>query len=55
LKPGEKKTVTFAVDKEVLQTLNIDDEWLVESGDYRIMIGSSSKALYLKDTLTVKP
>lgn len=55
LNPGEKKTVTFTIDKEVLQTLNIDNEWLVESGDYRIMIGSSSKALYLKDTLTVKP
>ena len=55
LKPGEKKTVTFTIDKEVLQTLNIDNKWLVETGDYRIMIGSSSKALYLKDTLSVKP
>lgn len=55
LKPGEKKTVTFSIDKEVLQTLNIDNQWLVETGDYRIMIGSSSKALYLKDTLSVKP
>jgi len=55
LKPGEKKTVTFTIDKEVLQTLNIDNKWLVETGDYRIMIGSSNKALYLKDTLSVKP
>lgn len=55
LKVGETKIISFKLDKEVLQTLNINNVWEVAPGEYRIMIGSSSKALYLKDNLTVKP
>ncbi|WP_316845429.1 glycoside hydrolase family 3 C-terminal domain-containing protein [Pedobacter psychrodurus] len=55
LKAGETKVISFKVDKELLQTLNINNVWEVVPGEYRIMIGSSSKALYLKDNLTVKP
>jgi len=53
LKAGESKKVTFKIDKEVLQTLNDENKWNVEPGEYRLMIGSSSKALYLKENLTV--
>ena len=55
LKVGETKVISFILDREVLQTLNINNVWEVAPGEYRIMIGSSSKALYLKDNLTVKP
>ncbi len=55
LKAGETKVISFKLDKEVLQTLDINNVWGVVPGEYRIMIGSSSKALYLKDNLTVKP
>lgn len=55
LKVGETKVISFKLDKEVLQTLNINNVWEVAPGEYRIMIGSSSKSLYLKDNLTVKP
>jgi beta-glucosidase len=55
LKAGETKVISFKLDKEVLQTLNINNVWEVAPGEYRIMIGSSSKALYLKDNLMVKP
>nr|WP_315423501.1 glycoside hydrolase family 3 C-terminal domain-containing protein [uncultured Pedobacter sp.] len=55
LKVGETKIVSFKLDKEVLQTLDINNVWEVAPGEYRIMIGSSSKSLYLKDNLTVKP
>ncbi len=55
LKAGETKTISFQVGKTELQTLDINNVWRVASGAYRIMIGSSSKALYLKDNLTVKP
>lgn len=55
LKVGETKIISFKLDKEVLQTLDINNIWGVVPGAYRIMIGSSSKALYLKDNLTVKP
>lgn len=55
LKVGETKVISFKLDKEVLQTLNINNVWEVAPGEYRIMIGSSSKSLYLKDNLIVKP
>ncbi|NMN39728.1 glycoside hydrolase family 3 C-terminal domain-containing protein [Pedobacter sp. SG918] len=55
LKVGETKIISFKLDKEVLQTLNINNVWEVAPGEYRMMIGSSSKTLYLKDNLTVKP
>jgi len=55
LKAGETKLISFKLDKEVLQTLNINHVWEVAPGEYRIMIGSSSKSLYLKDNLIVKP
>ncbi|QNR83304.1 glycoside hydrolase family 3 C-terminal domain-containing protein [Pedobacter riviphilus] len=55
LKVGETKVISFKLDKEVLQTLNINNVWEVAPGEYRMMIGSSSKTLYLKDNLTVKP
>ncbi|GAA4210338.1 glycoside hydrolase family 3 protein [Pedobacter jeongneungensis] len=55
LKAGETKTVSFQLGKAELQTLDINNVWNVAPGEYRIMIGSSSKALYLKDNLMVKP
>ncbi|TBO42353.1 beta-glucosidase [Pedobacter kyonggii] len=55
LKVGETKVISFKMNKEVLQTLNINNVWEVAPGEYRIMIGSSSKSLYLKDNLIVKP
>lgn len=55
LKAGETKVVSFKVGKAELQTLDINNIWGVAPGEYRIVIGSSSKALYLKDNLTVKP
>jgi len=55
LKAGETKVISFKVDKGVLQTLDINNVWGVVPGEYRIMIGSSSKTLYLKENLTVKP
>lgn len=55
LKAEETKTVSFKLGKTELQTLDINNAWDVAPGEYRIMIGSSSKALYLKDNLMVKP
>jgi beta-glucosidase len=55
LKVGETRRISFKLDKEVLKTLNINNVWEVAPAEYRIMIGSSSKALYLKDNLIVKP
>ncbi|MCZ4245560.1 glycoside hydrolase family 3 C-terminal domain-containing protein [Pedobacter punctiformis] len=53
LKAGESKRLSFAISPDMLQMLNAEMETLTEPGDFRIMIGSSSKELQLKDTLTV--
>jgi beta-glucosidase len=53
LKPGESKQVSFQITPEMLQMLNDKMETVVEPGDFRIMIGSSSRELWLKDTLSV--
>ena len=55
LKPGESKKVTFTITPKELQILNAQNKWVVEPGDFRIMIGSSSKDLRLKQNITVIP
>src|SRR6202035_1465786 len=42
LKPGEKKTVDFAVTPEMLSMLNVDMHRVVESGVFELMVGPSS-------------
>lgn len=54
LQPGETKTVSFSLTPELLQMLNENMQWVVEPGDFRIMIGASSRDLRLKGTLHVK-
>jgi beta-glucosidase len=53
LKAGESKTITFDITPDMLEMLNADMKKTIEAGDFRIMIGSSSRELSLKDTLTV--
>ena len=43
LGPGESKTVTFALDREQLEYLGPDMQWIVEPGEFEIMIGTSSR------------
>jgi beta-glucosidase len=54
LKAGESKEVHFNITPEMLSMLNKEMQTVVEPGDFRIMIGASSKDLRLKGTLTVK-
>lgn len=42
LQPGENKIVTFSITPEKLSYTNMQMQWVVEPGDYEIMIGSSS-------------
>jgi beta-glucosidase len=43
LSPGEAKTVAFPIEPEHLAFTNIDKEFVVEPGDFEIMIGDSSR------------
>lgn len=54
LKPGETKTVTLDLKPEQLAFHNIDYKFVVEPGEFEIMVGNSSRdADLLKTTLTV--
>jgi beta-glucosidase len=53
LKAGETKEITFEITPDMLKMLNADMKTVIEPGDFRIMIGSSSKELILKDMLQV--
>ena len=49
LNVGETKTIRFIIDKEKLSFYNQKLEWVAESGDFELMIGSSSADIRLKD------
>jgi beta-glucosidase len=51
--PGEEKEVAFVIQPRDLQLYNIDEEWVVEPGDFRVMVGASSEDIRLQDVFTV--
>ena len=55
LKPGETKTVTFTLDKRAFAyySVNIHD-WHVETGEFDILIGKSSRDIVLTKTVNVE-
>ena len=54
LKAGEEKEITFEITPELLEQLDAELKPTVEPGEFRIMIGSSSRDLPLKATLTIR-
>lgn len=54
LKAGETKKLSFQLGTEELSMLDKDLKKLVEAGDFRIMIGASSKDIRLRGILNVK-
>jgi beta-glucosidase len=53
IKAGETKKVSFSITPAMLEMLNEQLQRVIEPGDFRIMIGSSSRELWLKDVLQV--
>lgn len=54
LNPGEEKEVNFELNKRSFAYYNTDiKDWHVESGEFEILIGKSSKNIVLKETVTV--
>jgi len=54
LAPGQEETVEFVLDKRAFAYYNADiKDWHVESGDFEILIGSSSKDIALRETIKV--
>ncbi len=48
LRPGESKTVSFDLGREQLEYLGPEMKWMVEPGDFDIMVGTSSRTEDLK-------
>lgn len=54
LEPGETKTVTVTLDKRAFAFYNVCvGDWTVESGDFEIMVGASSRDIRLSAKVTV--
>lgn len=55
LAPGETKTVTFTLDKRAFAYYSVRiHDWHVETGEFDIMIGKSSRDILLTKTVTVE-
>lgn len=55
LAPGETKTVTFTLDKRAFAYYSVKiHDWHVETGEFDIMIGQSSRDIVLTKTVTVE-
>jgi beta-glucosidase len=48
LQAGESKTINFEITKKHLEFVNRDMKWVVEPGDFEIMVGNSSQDSDLK-------
>ena len=54
LAPGETKTVTFTLDKQAFAYYNtVIHDWHVETGEFIIMAGKSSREIELEASVTV--
>lgn len=51
LEPGQTKTVTFMLTPYDLSLLNVDMDRVVESGDFKIMVGGMSPDYVAKDNI----
>ncbi|HHV11356.1 MAG TPA: glycosyl hydrolase [Clostridiales bacterium] len=54
LQPGETKTVTFELGKRAFAYWNVDiHDWHVESGEFELLVGKSSREIILSKTIQV--
>ncbi|OQB12681.1 MAG: Thermostable beta-glucosidase B [Firmicutes bacterium ADurb.Bin193] len=54
LAPGEQKEIKLTLDKDAFAYYNaVSESWYVESGEFDIMVGSSSRDIRLRATVTI--
>lgn len=55
LKAGEEKEVAFELSKRAFAFWNVNiNDWMVETGEFDILIGASSRDIRLSETITVE-
>ena len=55
LKPGETKTLSFELDSRSFAYFNTEiNDWFVESGEYAILVGSSSRDIRLEGSVVME-
>jgi len=56
LRPGERRTVTVSLDRLSLSYWDsAADHWVTPAGRVRVLVGSSSRNIQLRGTLTIRP
>jgi len=53
LEPGETRKVSFILDKESMQMVDVNHKWVVEPGVFTVMIGRSSENMEYRGAFTV--
>ena len=53
LMPGEEKEIRFLLDFGSFRIYNLKKKWMVEAGDFEIMIGKSSSNIQLTDRIAI--
>lgn len=55
LEAGEEKTIELTLDKRAFAFFNVEiDDWFVESGEFQILVGASSRDIKLSKSVNVK-
>ncbi len=55
LATGEEKTVSFTLDKRSFAYYEVEEkDWIVETGQFEILIGRSSQDIALSETVTIR-
>lgn len=55
LQPGETKAVSFTLDRRAFAYYNVDlKDWHVESGEFEILVGRSSRDIAVSGTISVE-
>ncbi len=55
LRPGRARRVSFDLDERALSYWDTEaDDWIVQGGTYRVMVGSSSRDIRLEDSFDVR-
>ncbi len=56
LKPGQTKTIIFTLDREAFWYFDtLKNAWSIESGEFEILIGASSRDIRLNGSVTLNP